>query len=388
MPGKNPFDLPKYQDTQTRVSSSISGGQHAQAAVQPRYPHDPIEKPTHNQPNLRVINGGKSSQSQGTNNPKSQAIPKSVLKRLPPPLLPHPFLWAVVLTVAAGSVLLKEDEIDLMTGEPFEETDPEESVNYLVKEIKNYDPDYTYTHDNDEADINFLANLLHYEKLEYYNKYRNACRQDFNPNLFAKTVRDLDAREDILNTLYEQTDTGNEADRLLKMDYENYKANGGTLAYDDWVISDRSNEASSGVNIANNVVLNSTPQFIYDAKAGRYRETSTGQFVAARNLPWPDNAGFSSSTKKTLQPGKILDRYGNTDGRFLGEPGTTISQKGMASGAEEMPYRQYQVLKPLEVRVGPAAPVPQFNATGGATQYLPGHTVDQLVKDGFIKEIK
>jgi len=151
MPGKHPFDLPKYQDTQTRVSSSISGGQHAQAAVQPRYPHDPIEQPTHKQPDLRVINGGKSSQSQGTSNPKSQAIPKSVLKRLPPALLPHPFLWAVVLTVAAGSVLLKDDETDVMTGKPVEETDHDDSVNYLVNEIQNYDPDYTYPHDNDEA---------------------------------------------------------------------------------------------------------------------------------------------------------------------------------------------------------------------------------------------
>jgi len=242
MPGKHPFDLPKYQDTQTRVSSSISGGQHAQAAVQPRYPHDPIEQPTHKQPDLRVINGGKSSQSQGTSNPKSQAIPKSVLKRLPPALLPHPFLWAVVLTVAAGSVLLKDDETDVMTGKPVEETDHDDSVNYLVNEIQNYDPDYTYPHDNDEAGINFLANLLHYVKLEYYNKHHNACRQDFDPNLFAKTVRDLDAREDILNTLYGQTDTGSEADRLLKMEYENYKANGGTLAYDDWVVLDKGSD--------------------------------------------------------------------------------------------------------------------------------------------------
>ncbi len=129
------------------------------------------------------------------------------------------------------------------------------------------------------------------------------------------------------------------------------------------------------------------PQYVYDASVGRYRDSATGQLVAARNLPWPDNAGFTSSTKQVVQPGKILDRYGDTDGRFLGEPGATISERGMAQGAEDMPYRQYEVIKPFETMVGPAAPVPEFNASGGATQYSQGKTIDQLVAEGYLREI-
>ena len=129
-------------------------------------------------------------------------------------------------------------------------------------------------------------------------------------------------------------------------------------------------------------------KYIFDVRAGRYRDAATGQFVAARDLPWPANAGFTSSTKQTIQPGQILDRYGDPTGRFLGVPGATVSERGMAAGSEGMVYTKYRVLKPLDAQVGPAAPVPEFGASGGATQYLPGRTIEQLVKDGFLEEIK
>jgi len=130
------------------------------------------------------------------------------------------------------------------------------------------------------------------------------------------------------------------------------------------------------------------PQYVYDARADRYRDTSTGKFVAARNLPWPENAGFASSTKQRVKSGTILDRYGSETGRFLGEPGTTVSQRGMAQGAEGLPYTQYRVVKPFDAQVGPAAPVPSFGASGGATQFLPGKTVKQLVDEGFLERVK
>jgi hypothetical protein len=52
-----------------------------------------------------------------------------------------------------------------------------------------------------------------------------------------------------------------------------------------------------------------------------------------------------------------------------------------------MQYTQYRVLKPLEAQVGPAAPVSEFGASGGATQYLPGRTIDQLIKDGYLERV-
>lgn len=119
-----------------------------------------------------------------------------------------------------------------------------------------------------------------------------------------------------------------------------------------------------------------------------WRDTTTGRFVAARDLPWPSNAGFASSAKQAVKTGTILDRYGSPTGRFLGEPGATISQRGMAAGSEGLPYARYRVLKPFDAQVGPAAPVPGFGASGGATQYLPGNNIQWLIDNGFLELIK
>jgi hypothetical protein len=129
-------------------------------------------------------------------------------------------------------------------------------------------------------------------------------------------------------------------------------------------------------------------RFVYDAKAARYRSAESGQFVSARDLPWPGNAGFSSSAMETVPAGRILDRFGNASGRYLGEPGATASARGMAPGADAMPYAQYRVLTPFQARVGPAAPVPDFGASGGATQYLSGKSVQQLIDAGHLVRVK
>ncbi len=129
-------------------------------------------------------------------------------------------------------------------------------------------------------------------------------------------------------------------------------------------------------------------KYVYDARVGRYRDVATGRFAAARDLPWPKNAGFAQSTPQTVRPGTILDRYGSPSGRFLGEPGASVSARGMAAGTEGMPYSQYRVLKPFEAQVGPAAAVPDFGATGGATQYLPGKSVQWLLDNGFLEAVK
>lgn len=64
-----------------------------------------------------------------------------------------------------------------------------------------------------------------------------------------------------------------------------------------------------------------------------------------------------------------------------------MSERGMAAGSEGMPHSQYQVVQPFAARVGPAAPVPAFGATGGATQYLPDQTVQQLLDSGHLVKV-
>lgn len=50
-----------------------------------------------------------------------------------------------------------------------------------------------------------------------------------------------------------------------------------------------------------------------------------------------------------------------------------------------MQYAQYKVKEPTYAEVGPAASVPEFGASGGATQYLFDNTLEQLVKDGVLE---
>jgi RHS repeat-associated protein len=139
---------------------------------------------------------------------------------------------------------------------------------------------------------------------------------------------------------------------------------------------------------AKNAAPRSAAKYLFDVRAGRYRDMTTGRFVAARDLPWPSDAGFASSTRQSVRPGTILDRYGKPSGRILGEPGASISARGMAPGCENMPYTRYRVLKQFDAQVGPAARVPGFGATGGATQYAPGKTVQWLIDNGFIQVIR
>lgn len=89
-----------------------------------------------------------------------------------------------------------------------------------------------------------------------------------------------------------------------------------------------------------------------------------------------------------MPEGTILDRFGETSGRFLGEPGYSVSARGMAPGAENMAYSQYRVVQSFDARVGPAVPVPAFGARGGATQYLPGQSVQQLLDSGYLVRMK
>ncbi len=129
-------------------------------------------------------------------------------------------------------------------------------------------------------------------------------------------------------------------------------------------------------------------RYIYDPKVKRYRDAQTGRFIAQRDLPYPPNGGFVSSARGTVGEGTVVERYGATSGRYAGNPGATISELGLPPGSEALPHARYRVVKPFEAEIGPAAPVPEFAATGGATQYRFDVPVEELVKQGFLEPVK
>jgi hypothetical protein len=111
-------------------------------------------------------------------------------------------------------------------------------------------------------------------------------------------------------------------------------------------------------------------QYAWNASTGQYRDLSTGQFLSPKDLPWPSGRGFGAdSVNTTLPKGYIIDRYGKLTGDYAGEPGTSISARGMAPGSEDMPYTQLRVVEPVTVPAGPAAAVSEFGASGGGIQY-------------------
>jgi hypothetical protein len=129
-------------------------------------------------------------------------------------------------------------------------------------------------------------------------------------------------------------------------------------------------------------------EYVYDATAKRFRHVPSGRFVSRGDLPFPPKAGFRISSRGTLQPGTVIDRYGSPRGGFASEPGASISARGLPPGSEALEYHRYEVLRPLDVELGPAAAVPEFAATGGAKQYLFGRPISELVAEGFLKELR
>jgi hypothetical protein len=125
--------------------------------------------------------------------------------------------------------------------------------------------------------------------------------------------------------------------------------------------------------------------FRYDSSASRYRDQATGRFVAARDLPWPSNAGFADRARGMMSKDMIVDRIGRRSGRFASEGGTSVSARGLPPGSEALPFERFKVLKPFEADIGTAGPVPEFGATGGAKQfYFFDKTVQELVDEGFL----
>lgn len=79
-------------------------------------------------------------------------------------------------------------------------------------------------------------------------------------------------------------------------------------------------------------------------------------------------ANARSKQAGVSQPKAVIDRLGKLSGRYAGEPGASISARGMPPGSGDLPYTKFEVLKPIPMEYGPASGVPKFAAKGGATQ--------------------
>ena len=112
------------------------------------------------------------------------------------------------------------------------------------------------------------------------------------------------------------------------------------------------------------------------------------RWVRADGSPdWPPNNGFAGTPEVVnLQPGARIDRYGSNDGGFLSPAGTPFEQRALPNSSANSQFQTFEVVRPLPVNSGQAAP--WFGQPGGGTQYqLQGVNVQQLLDEGYLRVV-
>jgi len=101
---------------------------------------------------------------------------------------------------------------------------------------------------------------------------------------------------------------------------------------------------------------------------------------------YPPNRGFDGeSARATLVPGTKIDRYGGPSGTFASPAGTAPGSRSLPPGRAEQPLRTYEVVSPIEVDAGRAAP--WFGQSGGGEQYDLGSRIEDLVRGALSRRL-
>jgi hypothetical protein len=100
---------------------------------------------------------------------------------------------------------------------------------------------------------------------------------------------------------------------------------------------------------------------------------------------YPPDDGFDAPpVHSTLQPGRLIDRFGGS-GRYFSPKGEAFPARALPTLCEILVYTVYRVLKPLPVASGKA--VPWFDEPGGATQYETDEPSLALVAEHVIEPV-
>jgi hypothetical protein len=107
-------------------------------------------------------------------------------------------------------------------------------------------------------------------------------------------------------------------------------------------------------------------------------ETPPGHIV------WPPNEGFAPATLPVIiQPGALLDRFGDGAGTFFSPKGTGYRERALPYVCRGYAYNTYRVVQPLPALLGTATP--WFDEPGGAVQVKTTACVNQLLAAGVLQ---
>jgi len=108
-------------------------------------------------------------------------------------------------------------------------------------------------------------------------------------------------------------------------------------------------------------------------------------FAADGKVQYPPDDGFDAPpVHSTLQPGRLIDRFGGS-GRFFSPKGEPFPARALPTLCEIQIYTIYRVLRPLPVASGKA--VAWFDEPGGATQYETDEPSAELVDEHVLEPL-
>ena len=90
--------------------------------------------------------------------------------------------------------------------------------------------------------------------------------------------------------------------------------------------------------------------------------------------------------RETLKPGTVVGRYGPPSGKFASPAGTPFNARGLPAESSGLPLQSYEIQKPLGTWGGTVRP--WFDQPGGGTQYEFDKSIQSLVDEGYLRELK
>ncbi|WP_143192218.1 TNT domain-containing protein, partial [Paenibacillus helianthi] len=104
------------------------------------------------------------------------------------------------------------------------------------------------------------------------------------------------------------------------------------------------------------------------------------------DIKWPKNDGFDGvPNKATLKIGTRIDRYGFESGSFVSPEYISYEMRSLAPGTNSKPYHVYEVMKEIDALEGTIAP--WFDETGEGIQFKLYTTIQDLIDEGYLKEV-
>ena len=153
-------------------------------------------------------------------------------------------------------------------------------------------------------------------------------------------------------------------------------------------VSDTWNSGYRGVGeIIGGDLITATLAAMPYAGAARATPAAPAATTTALQPYLPSNNGFIGQTsRQTLRPGQMIDRYGGSaESRFFSPAGTPPELRSLPAGSVNQPLRSFEVMKPFEVEAGRIAPA--MNQIGLGTQYFTPVSLEVLLKRGILHEV-